>query len=117
MTATPRPGLVRADPGDPDPLAGPAAAGWRIATLTGVHDETTFHTRIAAVLDFPGHYGRNADALWDCLTDLTVPTALLWTDWQDMAIGDPRGWAKIVTTLRDRGEQQPAFLVVLAADS
>ncbi|MDO8122548.1 barstar family protein [Isoptericola sp. b490] len=33
-------------------------------------DESTMHEAVAATLDFPGYYGRNLDALADCLGDV-----------------------------------------------
>ena len=35
-----------------------------------VSDMNQLHERIAAQLHFPRHYGKNLDALYDCLTDL-----------------------------------------------
>lgn len=37
-------------------------------------DEAAMHGDIAAGLGFPDYYGRNLDALNDCLSDLDVPT-------------------------------------------
>jgi ribonuclease inhibitor len=31
----------------------------------------TFHDVIAKALEFPSYYGRNPDAFWDCLTDIS----------------------------------------------
>lgn len=36
------------------------------------HDEAAMHAEVAARLDFPDYYGRNFDALDDCLTDTEV---------------------------------------------
>ena len=36
-----------------------------------------FHSRIAQALGFPDWYGRNLDALYDCLTDLPAGTELV----------------------------------------
>lgn len=93
------------------------AAGWRVADLVGVVDEASFHAGIAAALGFPGHYGANLDALWDCLTDLTVPTAVVWREWSVLAVDHPRQWARVVGVLRERALEapagSPAFAVVL----
>lgn len=37
--------------------------------MSGVVDERTFHEYVSETLGFPGYYGRNLDALWDCITD------------------------------------------------
>ena len=36
-----------------------------------------FHSLIAQILGFPAHYGRNLDALYDCLTELPDGTELV----------------------------------------
>jgi hypothetical protein len=51
-------------------------AGWHV----GYVDLTDARMAVAVLgdeLGFPDWYGRNLDALADCLTDLTVPTALV----------------------------------------
>jgi hypothetical protein len=75
---------------------------------------------IGRALGFPRYYGRNLDALWDCLADLDRPTALVWAGWEEFALGDPDGWAGVMGVLKDRAgdsEHQDAagapFLVVL----
>lgn len=41
--------------------------------------EAEFHEAISRALDFPDHYGRNLDALWDVLTtDIERPILLIW---------------------------------------
>lgn len=35
-----------------------------------------FHEYIAEAMTFPEYYGYNLDALYDCLTDISVPTAV-----------------------------------------
>ena len=47
-----------------------------IVDLAGVHDDETLHDALAEQLPLPSHYGRNLDALYDCLTDLSEPTEL-----------------------------------------
>lgn len=41
---------------------------------TGVANGAALHALIAKTLDFPAHYGRNLDALYDCLTELSQET-------------------------------------------
>lgn len=97
-------GIVRVDPID-----NPA----RRIMLSGVSDEASFHDRIAVSLGFPGHYGRNLDALWDCLTDVVDPVVVVWLGWQDLAIDDPRGWTRILSVLRERADHGSDFTLVL----
>lgn len=38
------------------------------------------HDYLAMMLDFPEHYGRNLDALYDCLTSITAPSCISITN-------------------------------------
>jgi RNAse (barnase) inhibitor barstar len=64
---------------------------------------------IAAVLDFPEWAGRNLDALFDCLTDLSwLPEGehvLVWSGFQNLAEHDPRAFNGINSVLRDAAER------------
>ncbi len=80
--------------------------------LAGADEPAAFHDQIVAALDFPDHYGRNLDALWDCLTDLTEPTVLVWRDWQPLAVHHSAWWAKVIRLLTDRAGS-PGFELVL----
>lgn len=40
----------------------------------GCRKPADLHERIADKLDFPAYYGRNLDALYDCLTDISEET-------------------------------------------
>lgn len=62
-----------------------------------------FHTEIAAALELPDYYGRNLDALNDCLGDLHaqdrgVPV-VLWDDWQGLAAQERRFFETTVDLL------------------
>lgn len=73
---------------------------------------------IGRALDFPHHYGRNLDALWDCLTDLERPTALVWSGWEEAAVADPGDWARIMQVLRERTQEpDPPFALVLCPET
>jgi len=37
--------------------------------VSGIMDEETFHEVVSKKLNFPGYYGYNLDAFWDCITD------------------------------------------------
>lgn len=60
---------------------------------------------IAAALSFPEWAGRNLDALYDCLTDLSwLPEGehvLIWSGSTSLAQHDPRAYEKINSVLRD----------------
>lgn len=47
-----------------------------ILDLRGLESRRELHTYIAEKMDFPEYYGKNLDALYDCLTDIGHPTAI-----------------------------------------
>ena len=45
-----------------------------VIDLSNVSDRARMHAVLSDVLSLPAYYGRNLDALWDCLTsDLQTP--------------------------------------------
>ena len=78
--------------------------GWFVPLdLAGAADASGLHTALATALDFPDYYGRNLDALNDCLGDLAdrgrgVPV-LFWQDWVDLEAADPRLFATVAGLL------------------
>lgn len=108
------PGVYRsaADPADIN--AALARAGWA-TTLLGPSTTTEgFYAEVAAALDLPEYFGRNLDALWDCLTDLDVPTVVTVGEWTQFAQAQPASWAAILAVFAERCGRAPAFAVVLA---
>ncbi|WP_134767543.1 barstar family protein [Nocardioides sp. 1609] len=76
-------------------------AGWRFAHLEGARIESVpeLHGALAEALDLPDHYGRNLDALADCLTDLPARQVLLWDTWSVLARAEPRVFSIAVDLL------------------
>lgn len=70
-------------------------SGRRLAHLDGVGtgSVTDFHTAVAEALAFPSYYGRNLDALEDCLRAVPATTVLLWDAWAPFARSEPRVFA------------------------
>lgn len=61
-----------------------------------------FHDAISKALGFPDYYGRNLDALWDCLTGgIDVPMTIVWKDFaaSKAMLGDYA--ERIATLLRE----------------
>ncbi|MEW2517419.1 barstar family protein [Actinacidiphila alni] len=84
-----------------------APDGTLVLDLTGVGDRQTFMDRCTERLHLPDWFGRNWDALADCLTDLSWwPTGpagreLRVTGWQEYAAAKPREWRIVKDVLRD----------------
>jgi len=47
-----------------------------ILNFQGLYSREAIHEYIARQMQFPHYYGRNLDALFDCLTDIDQPTAV-----------------------------------------
>jgi len=78
-------------------------AGWRFGavdgwTLTG-RDQVL--AAIGEGLDFPEYYGRNLDALADCLAELSGDTVLLWDGWAVLLEEDVAGFLGVLAVLTD----------------
>lgn len=86
-------------------------AGWRFAHHDGWTDECRDDVLagLGVALDFPAHYGRNLDALADCLREV-VPadragTVLLWDGWGPFARDHERPFALVLRVLAERSER------------
>lgn len=92
-------------------------AGWRWAHLDGWTRETRVEVLdgLGEALGFPPHYGRNLDALADCLDDLSDPTVLVWEGWGAFALTDEATFAVVLEILRSRAGRRAAaaFSVLL----
>ncbi len=110
-------GELRRTGASPAPVADDLARRGFAVGRVDAHDKRALLTQVGSALGFPAYYGRNLDALWDCLTDLTVPTALVWSGWQDLAVNHPDDWAAVLRVLSDRVRIAPAFTVVLAGSA
>lgn len=64
------------------------------------------HNRLKTVLHLPDYYGKNLDALWDCLTgEVNLPVELTWTNFQASkdALGD---YAESLSQLFQEAEEE-----------
>lgn len=88
------------------------AAGWSVARLQPFDSRDAFYTEIAAKLGFPDYFGRNLDALWDCLRAIKEPTAMI-IPWSGFADTDPDSATSLLSVLTDRADADPPFAVIL----
>ncbi|HSZ31007.1 MAG TPA: barstar family protein [Pseudonocardiaceae bacterium] len=77
---------------------------------------------IGVALNFPAWYGRNLDALYDCLVDLSWQGAgehvLVWAGHRQFEVADPDGYRAVLAVLDDAAaasSERP--LSVLLADA
>jgi RNAse (barnase) inhibitor barstar len=120
LKGTTSPGLFswRGDP-DSDLIGRAEAAGWRALALdtTEVTSVAEFYDVVAAAWELPSWFGRNLDALFDMLGDLTTePTILVWRGLRQLADVDPIGASAVLDVLRDAAGQARSFAVIVLDD-
>lgn len=75
-----------------------------------VKDINQLHEEIAKVLKFPDYYGKNLDALYDCLTsDLELPLKLVWKNYPAALKNIGESAELILKTLGDFSKEEPEF--------
>ncbi|MDJ0346896.1 barstar family protein [Streptomyces sp. H10-C2] len=80
-----------------------------VLDLSGVATRRAFMDRCVLSLHLPDYFGRNWDALADCLTDLSWCPAesgrrLRVRGWQEYAAAAPREWRIVTQILRDAAD-------------
>jgi RNAse (barnase) inhibitor barstar len=72
---------------------------------TRIRSKDEFYDAVAAALSFPDWFGRNLDALYDCLRDLSwLPAGehvLVWSAPEVLRAADPDGYRAITEVLLD----------------
>ncbi len=99
-------------------------AGWRFASVDGWRHQSKaeFLAAVGEALDFPDYYGRNFDALGDCLGDVSSGDSegvvLLWDGWGPLAHADERAFSVALSVLGGRvnAERGGPFVVLLRGD-
>lgn len=89
--------------------------GWRAQT------KTEFLAAVGEALDFPDYYGRNFDALADCLADVgrdAEGVVLLWDAWSVLAREDERAFSIALSVLgaRVHDDKGPRFSALLRGE-
>lgn len=79
----------------------------RSVILHGSQMKKDPHTALAIAFGFPDYYGKNLDALHDCLTDITEETEVILIQWEQM--GDLG--RRIQQVLTDSSAENPRLTV------
>ena len=82
-----------------------------IVSCREVHDRSALHALLAEAFAFPEWYGKNLDALHDCLTDISAETVLRLLDWGavEAALGS---YGKAAARVMEQADlENPAFFV------
>jgi hypothetical protein len=73
---------------------------------------------IGVALNFPAWYGRNLDALHDCLVDLSWQDpdehVLVWAGHRQLQAADPEGYRAVLAVLDDAASSGRTLSVLLA---
>lgn len=79
-----------------------------IRSLAQLYDE------LARQLDFPAHFGRNLDALWDVLTgNVEGPFEIVWEGAEQARSQLGEDYAKLAALLRDAAAERDDFTFTL----
>ena len=76
-------------------------------------DRPAAHSHLAERLELPSWYGRNLDALYDVLTDISRETELILRDPGAVAEQLGRYGEALLDTLREAAESNPYLTVTL----
>ena len=120
LAGTTSPGLFSWRGAPERDLAEEALAAGRQTLILDTREVTSvqgFYDEVATAWGLPGWFGRNLDALFDSLADLTVqPTVIVWDGLREVADIDPVQTSAIVDVLRDAAGQAPSLSVIVRDD-
>lgn len=71
------------------------------------------HEALASALSFPAHYGKNLDALYDCLSEISEDTHLILRDWHHIEFHLKDYSGKAVYVFHYAMEENPHLAVTL----
>lgn len=72
--------------------------------VSGTYDDETLHEYLSKTLGFPGYYGLNWDAFWDCILDddqSCMPAVLRVRGLEELRFQAPGSAAKLEACLAD----------------
>lgn len=85
----------------------PAAVPGSPVVIVGADDRRGTFDAFAAALGFGDYFGRNLDALLDCLRDLPDDPAFAWTGVAALRRSDPVGYRGILDVLGQFQRERP----------
>jgi RNAse (barnase) inhibitor barstar len=95
-------------------------AGWSFGHVDSWTAETKAEVMeaLGKALELPEHFGKNLDALADCLDEVKGDAVLLWDGWAPFARADEKGFRKALKVLRDRAadDGRGRFTVLLRGE-
>lgn len=105
-------GLYRIDAGQRAAMlrAGALPEGYRAVVIegSGVESREVFFDKLANALSFPSYFGRNWDAVYDCLTDPSVMpverVVLVLDGFERFAVSEPEQWRVALNVFGDASE-------------
>ena len=79
----------------------------------GLLTAAAFHDALAENMDFPEYYGKNLDALFDCLTEIGDDTELIFHNWHKLAYNLKDYSEKILYVFHCACQENPQLIVTL----
>lgn len=73
--------------------------------LSGIIDKETFHEYISKKMDFPGYYGQNFDAFWDCFLDLDEDSHIRVEGLIELKKNLPQTYEKFIQCVNDYNKE------------
>ncbi len=80
-------------------------------------DRITAHAYLAGKLDFPTYYGKNLDALHDCLTDISEPTQIVLYNFSEDSFSNNLYLPSIIRVLKTSATENNNISLTCDADS
>ncbi len=86
----------------------------RKIVFDSIHVESIgeLHRDLAKSLGFPGHYGMNLDALYDCLSgEIALPLRVVWKNYRVTRSKIGKDAVRVLKVMRDFAREEPGFII------
>lgn len=82
----------------------------------GMKSRAAAHDQLTEKLELPGYYGRNLDALWDCLMERSEPLRIVF-HFSEAAVRHLGPYGKaLIDLLKEAVRENPCLELVLSSD-